>query len=232
MKIRLLLFTLIILIGNFGSFPVRGKVFYEYPSISKPGNVRWPPKGRPNYRRSTPQEKQYDQSGRISSSTQSTSYGSETSMIRIRGLSGTYTSDSQELTSTTAIIIWDRLGIGQSVFKDKSSISGDMYDVENTLIELSYTFGDKFTLNLGGRAVTKGKLTITSSDSEIFNSSKVDGFGYSSILGYDFGIFEILVGFQYTNYLFTEFETASLSTNWADFQDSQELYVTGIGFAF
>jgi len=100
------------------------------------------------------------------------------------------------------------------------------------LIELSYTFGDKFTLNFGGRAVTKGQLTITSSDSEIFNSSKVDGFGYSSILGYDFGIFEILVGFQYTNYLFTEFETASLSTNWADFQDSQELYVTGIGFAF
>lgn len=227
MKYQFLLLTIIIFIVNFGFYSAIGKVFTPYPHIFYFG------KNKPNYPgKYTGQEKQYDQNGRISSSNQSTSYGSETSMIRIRGLSGTYTSDSQELTSTTAIIIWDRLGIGQSVFKDKSSISGDMYDVENTLIELSYTFGDKFTLNLGGRAVTKGQLTITSSDSEIFNSSKVDGFGYSSILGYDFGIFEILVGFQYTNYLFTEFETASLSTNWADFQDSQELYVTGIGFAF
>ena len=227
MKYQFLLLTIIIFIVNFGFYSAIGKVFTPYPHIFYFG------KNKPNYPgKYTGQEKQYDQNGRISSSNQSTSYGSETSLIRIRGLSGTYTSDSQELTSTTAIIIWDRLGIGQSVFKDKSSISGDMYDVENTLIELSYTFGDKFTLNLGGRAVTKGQLTITSSDSEIFNSSKVDGFGYSSILGYDFGIFEILVGFQYTNYLFTEFETASLSTNWADFQDSQELYVTGIGFAF
>ena len=227
MKYQFLLLTIIIFIVNFGFYSAIGKVFTPYPHIFYFG------KNKPNYPgKYTGQEKQYDQSGRISSSNQSTSYGSETSLIRIRGLSGTYTSDSQELTSTTAIIIWDRLGIGQSVFKDKSSISGDIYDVENTLIELSYTFGDKFTLNFGGRAVTKGQLTITSSDSEIFNSSKVDGFGYSSILGYDFGIFEILVGFQYTNYLFTEFETASLSTNWADFQDSQELYVTGIGFAF
>ena len=227
MKYQFLLLTIIIFIVNFGFYSAIGKVFTPYPHIFYFG------KNKPNYPgKYTGQEKQYDQNGRISSSNQSTSYGSETSMIRIRGLSGTYTSDSQELTSTTAIIIWDRLGIGQSVFKDKSSISGDIYDVENTLIELSYTFGDKFTLNFGGRAVTKGQLTITSSDSEIFNSSKVDGFGYSSILGYDFGIFEILVGFQYTNYLFTEFETASLSTNWADFQDSQELYVTGIGFAF
>jgi len=227
LKYQFLLLTLIIFIVNFGFYSAIGKVFTPYPHIFYFG------KNKPNYPgKYTGQEKQYDQNGRISSSNQSTSYGSETSLIRIRGLSGTYTSDSQELTSTTAIIIWDRLGIGQSVFKDKSSISGDIYDVENTLIELSYTFGDKFTLNFGGRAVTKGQLTITSSDSEIFNSSKVDGFGYSSILGYDFGIFEILVGFQYTNYLFTEFETASLSTNWADFQDSQELYVTGIGFAF
>jgi len=227
LKYQFLLLTLIIYIVNFGFHSAIGKVFYPFPYNFNYG------KNKPNYHgKYTDQETQNDQSGKISSNNQKPSYGSETSMIRIRGLSGTYTSDSQELTSTTAIIIWDRLGIGQSVFKDKLSISGDTYDVENTLIEISYTFGDEFTLTLGGRSVTTGKLTITSSDSEIFNSSKVDGFGYSSILGYDFGLFEILVGFQYTNYLFTEFETESSTTNWADFQDSQELYVTGIGFAF
>ena len=226
MKYQFLLLTLIIFIVNFGFYSAIGKVFTPYPHIFYFG------KNKPSYFKDTGQEIQYDQSEKISSNNQKPNYGSEASMIRIRGLSGTYTSDSQELTSTTATIIWDRLGIGQSVFKDKAIISGDTYDVENTLIEFSYTFGDKFTLNLGGRALTKGKLTITSSDSEVFNSSNVDGFGYSSILGYDFGIFEILVGFQYINYLFIEFETASSSTNWADFQDSQQLYVTGIGFAF
>ena len=124
------------------------------------------------------------------------------------------------------------MGIGQSVFKLKTSISGDTYDVENTLIEISYSFGDEFTLTLGGRSVITGKLTITSSDSEIFNSSNVEGSGYFSILGIELGIFEILAGFQYTSYVFTEIETESTSAYWGSFEDSGGLYVTGIGIAF
>ena len=235
-----MLLTLIILSGSFGFSLAKGKGFEGgFPESSGLGNYRI---GNQSKKRKPESEIQYEPSeekpafkinrGEKPSSNQKSSKDSESSKIRFRGLSGTYTSDFQEVTSSTGTIIWDKLGIGQSVFKLKTSISGDTYEIENTLIEISYTFGDEFTLTLGGRSVTTGKLTITSSDSEIFNSSKVDGFGYSSILGYDFGIFEILVGFQYTNYLFTEFETASLSTNWADFQDSQELYVTGIGFAF
>ena len=154
------------------------------------------------------------------------------SKIRFRNLSGTYTEDSQEATSSIGTIIWNRWGIGQSVLKFKTSISGDAYDIENTLIEISYTFGDEFTLTLGGRSVTTGKLTITSSDSELFNSSNVEGSGYFSILGIEFGIFEILAGFQYTSYVFTEIETESTSAYWGSFEDSGGLYVTGIGLAF
>ena len=120
--------------------------------------------------------------------------------IRFRYLSGTYTSDTQEATISTSSIIWDRVGIGQTVFKYKTIKSGNTVDLENTLIELSYTFGDEFTLTLGGRSVTSGKLTITSSDSEIFNSSNVEGSGYFSILGIELGIFEILAGFQSVSY--------------------------------
>ena len=72
------------------------------------------------------------------------------------------------------------------------------------MIEISYTLGDEFTLTLGGRSVSSGKLTIISSDSEIYNSSNIEGSGYFSILGIEFGIFEILAGFQYTSYVFTE----------------------------
>ena len=155
-----------------------------------------------------------------------------TPKIRFRYLYGTFNSDSQEATSSTSTIIWDRLGIGQSVFKFKTSISGDTYDLENTLIDLSYTFGDEYTLTLGSSAVTSGKLTITSSDSEIFNSSNVEGSGYFSILGIEYGIFEILLGYQYIRYAFIELESESTFTYWGNFRDSGGLYVTGIGLAF
>ena len=158
-----------------------------------------------------------------------------TPKIRFRYLYGPINSDSQA-TRSTSTIIWDRFGIGQSVFKFKTNISGDMYDLENTSIDLSYTFGDTFgdeyTFTLGSSAVYSGKLTITSSDSEIFNSSNVEGSGYFSILGIEFGIFEILAGFQYTSYVFTEIETESTSAYWGSFEDSGGLYVTGIGIAF
>jgi len=155
-----------------------------------------------------------------------------TPKIRFRYLYGTFNSDSQEATSSTSTIIWDRLGIGQSVFKFKTSISGDTYDLENTSIDLSYTFGDEYTLTLGSSAVYSGKLTITSSDSEIFNSSNVEGSGYFSILGIEYGIFEILLGYQYIRYAFIELESESSSTNWGSVRNSRGLYVTGIGLAF
>ena len=154
-----------------------------------------------------------------------------TPKIRFRYLYGPINSDSQA-TRSTSTIIWDRFGIGQSVFKFKTSISGDMYDLENTSIDLSYTFGDEYTLTLGSSAVYSGKLTITSSESEIFNSSNVEGSGYFSILGIEYGIFEILLGYQYIRYAFIELESESSSTNWGSVRNSRGLYVTGIGLAF
>ena len=154
------------------------------------------------------------------------------SKISLRYLSGIYAIGSQEVNSSTSTIIWDRVGIGQSVFKLNTSISDDTYDLENKLIEISYTFGDEFSFTLGSRLVTSGKLTITSSDSEIFNSSNVNGYGYFSVLGIEFGNFEILAGFQYSSYVYTEFDTESTTAYWSSFEDSGGLYVMGIGLAF
>ncbi len=100
--------------------------------------------------------------------------------IRFRYLSGTYTSNSQEATRSNSSIIWNGWGIGQSVFKYKAGISGYTIDLENTSIDLSYTFGDEYTLTLGSSAVSSGKLTIISSDSDIYNSSKVTSLGKST----------------------------------------------------
>ena len=158
-----------------------------------------------------------------------------TPKIRFRYLYGPINSDSQA-TRSTSTIIWDRFGIGQSVFKFKTSISGDTYDLENTSIDLSYTFGDTFgdeyTFTLGSSAVYSGKLTITSSESEIFISSNVEGSGYFSILGIEYGIFEILLGYHYNRYAFIELESESTSTYWRSFRDSGSQYATGIGLVF
>jgi hypothetical protein len=152
--------------------------------------------------------------------------------MKFRYLSGTYTSNLLEAANSTYSIIWEGFGIGQSVFKKKGIISGDTYDIENKSIELSYTFGHEYTLTLGGTSVSSGKLTVTTSDSQIFNSSNVEGSGYFGILGAQFGIFEILLGYQHIRYGFLKLESDSSSAFRESFMDSGGLYVTGFGFVF
>ena len=152
--------------------------------------------------------------------------------IRFRHLSGTYTKDSQEATSSTSSIIWDGVGIGQTVFTYKTIISGNTVDLENTSMDFSYTYGDEYTLTIGSSSVYSGKLSGTTSDSKIYNSSDVFGYGYFSILGIEFGIFEILFGYKYIRYSFINLESESTSLYWSSFSDSGSLYLTGIGLVF
>ena len=154
------------------------------------------------------------------------------SKIRFRNLSGTYTEDSQEATSSTSSIIWDGVGIGQTVFTYKTSISGTTVDLENTSMDFSYTYGDETTLTIGSSSVYSGELSGITSDSKIYSSSTVFGYGFFSILGIEFGIFEILLGYKYIRYSFIDLESESTSLYWSSFSDSGNLYLTGIGLAF
>jgi len=154
------------------------------------------------------------------------------SKIRFRNLSGTYTEDTQEATSSTSSIIWDGVGIGQTVFTYKTSISGNTVDLENTSMDFSYTYGDESTFTIGSSSVYSGELSGITSDSKIYNSSNVFGYGYFSILGIEFGIFEILLGYKYIRYSFIDLESESTSLYWSSFSDSGNLYLTGIGLAF
>ena len=153
--------------------------------------------------------------------------------IRFRSLSGTYTSDPQEATNSASSIIWDGVGIGQTVFTYKTIISGNTVDLENTSMDFSYTYGDEYTLTFGSSSVYSGKLSGTTSDSKIYNSSDVFGYGYFSILGIEFGIFEILLGYKYIRYAFTDLESnTTTSLYMSSFDDSGSLYLTGIGLVF
>ena len=152
--------------------------------------------------------------------------------IRFRYLSGTYTSDTQEATNSASSIIWDGVGIGQTDFTYKTSISGNTVDLETTSTDFSYTYGDEYTLTLGTSSVYSGELSGITSDSKIYNSSSVFGYGYFSILGIEFGIFEILLGYKYIRYSFIDLESESTSLYWSSFSDSGSLYLTGIGLVF
>ena len=174
--------------------------------------------------------KDYQSKGYQSKDYQNIKYPSK---IRFRYLSGTYTSDSQEAASSTSSIIWDGVGIGQTVFKYKMSTSGITVELENTSTDFSYTYGDEYTLTLGSSSVSSGELIIITSDSEIYTSSTVFGYGYFSILGIEFGIFEILLGYKYIRYSFSELESnTTTSFYWSSFNDSGSLYLIGIGLVF
>ena len=154
------------------------------------------------------------------------------SKIRFRYLYGTFNSDSQEAISSISSIIWDGVGIGQTVFKYKTTHSDKSVDLENTMLDLSYTFGDEYTLTLGSSAVYSGKFIGTTSDSQKYNSTKVFGYGHFSIFGVEYGIFEILLGYQYIKYAYLDLESESTAIYWSSFNDSGSLYLLGIGIVF
>ena len=154
------------------------------------------------------------------------------SKIRFRYLTGTYTTDSQEAVSSISSIIWDGVGIGQSVLKYKTSHSEKTVDIENTMIDLSYTFGDEYTLTLGSSTVYSGKFIGTTSDGQKYNSTNVFGYGHFSIFGVEYGIFEILLGYQFIKYAYLDLESESTAIYWSSFNDSGSLYLLGIGIVF
>ena len=154
------------------------------------------------------------------------------SKIRFRYLTGTYTTDSQEVVSSISSIIWDGVGIGQSVLKYKTTHSEKSVDIENTMIDLSYTFGDEYTFTLGSSTVYSGKFIGTTSDGQKYNSTNVFGYGHFSIFGVEYGIFEILLGYQFVKYAYLDLESESTAIYWSSFNDSGSLYLLGIGIVF
>ena len=171
----------------------------------------------------------YQSKGSRSKDSQNIKYPSK---IRFRHLTGTYSQDSQEAISSISSIIWDGVGIGQSVFKYKTTHSNKRVDIENTMIDLSYTFGDEYTLTLGSSTVYSGKFIGTTSDSQKYNSTNVFGYGHFSIFGVEYGIFEILLGYQYVKYAYLDLESESTAIYWSSFNDSGSLYLLGIGIVF
>ena len=219
LKFGIVLFTLLILSNNF-SF-VFAQSMYDFKG--KDTNIS------PLYPNTNSNRSSSNRSSSISEDYQNKKYPSK---IRFRYLTGTYSSDFQEATSSISSIIWDGVGIGQSVFKNKTSHPDKSVELENTMIDLSYTFGDEYTLTLGSSAIYSGKFIGTTSDSQKYNSTNVFGYGHFSIFGVEYGIFEILLGYQYIKYAYLDLESESTAIYWSSFNDSGNQYLAGIGIVF
>jgi len=80
--------------------------------------------------------------------------------------------------------------------------------------------------------VYSGKFIGTTSDGQKYNSTNVFGYGHFSIFGVEYGIFEILLGYQYIKYAYLDLESESTAIYWSSFNDSGSLYLLGIGIVF
>ena len=224
LKFGIVLFTLLILSNNF-SF-VFAQSMYDFKGKDTNISPLYP---HSSSKKSSGISNDYQSKGSRSKGSQNLKYPSK---IRFRYLTGTYSSEFQEATSSISSIIWDGVGIGQSVFKNKTSHPDKSVELENTMIDLSYTFGDEYTLTLGSSAVYSGKFIGTTSDSQKYNSTNVFGYGHFSIFGVEYGIFEILLGYQYVKYAYLDLESESTAIYWSSFNDSGNLYLAGIGIVF
>ena len=170
--------------------------------------------------------------GEVSQTSRKTS--SKPSKIRIRGLSGSISSGTTTVSNTSTSLIWNSWGIGQSVLKYKNTKTTTSYDLSNTSTDLSYTFGDELSLTLGLGTVSGGKGTITSSSKD-YTTSKVSGSSYFGMVGVEFGIFEVLVGYRKLNFGYKDFQrdssgtTVTLGTN---YEVSGGLLMMGFGLSF
>ena len=72
-----------------------------------------------------------------------------TSKIRLRFSRGSYSSDNKDVTNLTNNIIWNRLGMGQSIFKSEGNRSGSKYELENKkIVDVGYKRAKKILVGL------------------------------------------------------------------------------------
>ena len=107
---------------------------------------------------------------------------SEPTKIRIRALSGSAKGKTLTLSNTSIQFLWDGWGIGQTTMKFEKSKSGKEFSILNSFNDLSYTFGDEFSLTIGTGVLGSGKGTYKESQKE-FISEKACGSAYFFSIG-------------------------------------------------
>ena len=115
--------------------------------------------------------------------------------IRVRALLGKLSGETSS-SSASVSVIWKEYGLGFNQMSFKSTAStNSVYEMENTTLDLSYTFGDKWTATAGLGYVFggKGEITINSSNQK-YETESVSGYAFFGLFGIEWESIEGLIG--------------------------------------
>ena len=156
--------------------------------------------------------------------------------IGVRALLGN-TSGKASTSNSSLSLIWENYGLGfnQMSFKTTSS-KNNVYEIENSSLDLSYTIGEDWILSAGAGYVYGGKGAITSGSSAIkYETESVSGFGLFGLLGMVWEGLEGLIGLRYYSTNYTDFKstnTSEVSTLGEPYSISNAQLILGLGYSF
>jgi len=93
-----------------------------------------------------------------------------------------------------------------------TSPTNDVYEMNNSSLDLSYTIGEDWILTAGAGYVFGGKGTVTFAESaNKYETESVSGFGLFGLLGMVWEGLEGLIGARYYSTNYTEFKSTNTS---------------------
>jgi len=122
----------------------------------------------------------------------------EQSKMGVRALLGILPGEDSS-SSASVSVIWEGYGLGFNQMSFKSTASpNSVYEMENTTLDLSYTFGDEWTATAGLGYVFggKGEITINSSNQK-YETESVSGYALFGLFGIEWESIEGLIGTRY-----------------------------------
>ena len=154
--------------------------------------------------------------------------------IGVRVLLGN-TSGKASTSNSSLSLIWENYGLGfnQMSFKTTSS-KNNVYEMNNSSLDLSYTIGEDWILTAGAGYVYGGKGSITSASSAIkYETESVSGFGLFGLLGMVWEGLEGLIGVRYYSTNYTDFNSTNTSEPLGKpFPISSAQLIFGLGYSF
>ena len=156
----------------------------------------------------------------------------ESYKIGIRVLLGN-TSDKASTSNSSLSLIWENYGLGYNQMSFKyTAPTNDVYEMNNSSLDLSYTIGEDWILTAGAGYVFGGKGTVTFAESaNKFETESVSGFGLFGLLGMVWEGLEGLIGARYYSTNYTELKSTKTSKVYTyPISDTQLIF--GLGYSF
>ena len=156
----------------------------------------------------------------------------ESYKIGIRVLLGN-TSDKASTSNSSLSLIWENYGLGYNQMSyNYTAPTNDVYEMNNSSLDLSYTIGEDWILTAGAGYVFGGKGTVTFAESaNKFETESVSGFGLFGLLGMVWEGLEGLIGARYYSTNYTELKSTKTSKVYTyPISDTQLIF--GLGYSF